>query len=172
MRIGRSVCVCGTAFMNLPVPAWSSMQLFRWEELELLICGSPELDFEALEEATRYEDGYHADHPTIINFWKVVHAMSLEVRTGSHPFASLRMRGRFWTPSWDCHRTRRARLRMNHCLVMANDCHACCMSTGQEAVAVFLHRLRPRADQRPRFTSLYNLPPWNCRRGSKVSFVW
>ncbi|KAJ0404623.1 hypothetical protein ATCC90586_001192 [Pythium insidiosum] len=34
------------------------LEMFRWEELQLLVCGSPELDFEALEEAARYEDGY------------------------------------------------------------------------------------------------------------------
>ena len=34
------------------------LQLFRWEELELLICGSPVLDFEALERAAQYDDGF------------------------------------------------------------------------------------------------------------------
>ena len=33
------------------------LQLFRWEELELLICGSPVLDFEALERGAQYDDG-------------------------------------------------------------------------------------------------------------------
>jgi ubiquitin-protein ligase E3 A len=53
-------------------------QLFRPEELELLICGNPELDFEALESAARYDDGF-TEHSTIIkNFWEVVHEFSLE----------------------------------------------------------------------------------------------
>ena len=46
------------------------LQLFRWEELELLICGSPVLDFEALERVTQYDDGYSRDHPTIVMLWQ------------------------------------------------------------------------------------------------------
>ncbi|KUF88030.1 hypothetical protein AM588_10003172 [Phytophthora nicotianae] len=41
------------------------LSMFRWEELQLLICGSSDLDFEALEEATHYEDGF-TDDSTII----------------------------------------------------------------------------------------------------------
>lgn len=40
-------------------------QLFRWEELELLICGNPVLDFEELQSGTIYDNGYHEDHPAI-----------------------------------------------------------------------------------------------------------
>jgi len=36
------------------------MQLFRPEEVEQLICGSPDLDFNALEKITQYEGGFHA----------------------------------------------------------------------------------------------------------------
>ena len=36
----------------------SALQLFEAAETELLICGSPELDFNALEKSTTYEDGY------------------------------------------------------------------------------------------------------------------
>jgi ubiquitin-protein ligase E3 A len=52
--------------------------MFIPEELELLICGNPSLDFHALEEVTSTEDGYTRDHPVIVNFWSVVHSMSLE----------------------------------------------------------------------------------------------
>ena len=45
------------------------LELFRSEELELLICGSPELDFEALERSTQYDDGYTKDSQTIQRFW-------------------------------------------------------------------------------------------------------
>lgn len=41
------------------------LQMFRWEELHLLICGSPELDFEALEEVTHYDDGFTEDSECI-----------------------------------------------------------------------------------------------------------
>jgi len=52
--------------------------LFRAEELELLICGDPELDFTELEKGTRYDGGYSEDHPTIRAFWEVVHGFSQE----------------------------------------------------------------------------------------------
>jgi len=52
--------------------------LFRWEELQLLICGSPILDFDALEKSTVYDSGYTKDHPVIRNFWEVVHSFTLE----------------------------------------------------------------------------------------------
>lgn len=53
------------------------MQLFRWEELELLICGSPEFDFEALERAAQYDDGFSREHPTIDLLWEVIHEMDV-----------------------------------------------------------------------------------------------
>ncbi|KAL6046302.1 HECT domain-containing protein, partial [Balamuthia mandrillaris] len=53
-------------------------KLFRAEELELLICGSPVLDFEELEKVTSYDSGYHPDHPVIKNFWEIVHSFTLE----------------------------------------------------------------------------------------------
>ncbi|CAH0522596.1 unnamed protein product [Peronospora belbahrii] len=54
------------------------LSMFRWEELQLLICGSSDLDFEALEEATHYEDGFAKDSEIIRDFWVIVHALSLE----------------------------------------------------------------------------------------------
>lgn len=47
------------------------MSLFRPEELELLICGNPQLDFDALEENSKYEDGYERDDAVVKNFWEV-----------------------------------------------------------------------------------------------------
>lgn len=55
-----------------------ALELFRWEELELLICGSPDLDFAALEQVTHYDDGFTAASQTIHQFWQVVHGFSLE----------------------------------------------------------------------------------------------
>ena len=40
-------------------------------QLELLICGSPVLDFEALERAAQYDDGFFRKHPTINLLWEV-----------------------------------------------------------------------------------------------------
>jgi len=50
----------------------SSLDLFLPEELELLVVGSPDLDFEALEVNTKYEGGYDKNSPVIKNFWKFV----------------------------------------------------------------------------------------------------
>lgn len=75
--------------------------MFRAEELELLVCGSPVLDFEELEKVTQYDNGFHPDHRVIKygthhqdhatercssamylwvvrDFWSIVHAMTLE----------------------------------------------------------------------------------------------
>ena len=56
------------------------LRLFRWEELELLICGSPVLDFEALERVAQYDDGFSRQHPTINLLWEVIHALPLELQ--------------------------------------------------------------------------------------------
>lgn len=52
--------------------------LFRPEEIELLICGSRNLDFQALEETTEYDGGYTKDSRIIREFWEVVHSFSDE----------------------------------------------------------------------------------------------
>eukprot|EP00892_Ulva_mutabilis_P004770 jgi/Ulvmu1/2665/UM014_0121.1 len=59
------------------VASGSSLVLFNANELELLVCGLPHLDFAELERATVYE-GYTAQDPTIKNCWKIVHSFSLE----------------------------------------------------------------------------------------------
>lgn len=56
----------------------AALKLFRWEEIQLLICGCPALDFEALEESCRYADGYTADSKVIEYFWDVVRELPLE----------------------------------------------------------------------------------------------
>ncbi len=38
------------------------------EELQLMICGSPVLDFKELERVTKYDGGYTKDHPTVRYF--------------------------------------------------------------------------------------------------------
>jgi len=48
------------------------------EELQLLICGSPQLDFHELEKVTKYDGGYKKNSPTVINFWSVVHELDIE----------------------------------------------------------------------------------------------
>ena len=55
-----------------------ALALFRWEELELLICGLPELDFGALERVTRYEGGFSEDSLVVQWVWEILDAYSLE----------------------------------------------------------------------------------------------
>ncbi|KAG8176488.1 hypothetical protein JTE90_017543 [Oedothorax gibbosus] len=52
--------------------------LFRPEEIELLVCGSKNFDFNALEEATEYDGGYASDTPIIKWFWELVHDFKIE----------------------------------------------------------------------------------------------
>lgn len=50
----------------------TSLDLLRPEELELLVVGSRELDFEALQDGASYEGGFSADSACIKNFWQFV----------------------------------------------------------------------------------------------------
>lgn len=50
-----------------------AMKLFRPEELELLVSGSPNYDFVALEKSTAYDAGFTAESPVIVWFWEIVH---------------------------------------------------------------------------------------------------
>jgi hypothetical protein len=45
---------------------------FRADELELLICGSPSLNFHDLEEGTTYE-GFDPSSQVVVDFWDIVH---------------------------------------------------------------------------------------------------
>ncbi|XP_056132786.1 ubiquitin-protein ligase E3A [Lampris incognitus] len=54
--------------------------LFRPEEVELLICGSRNLDFEALEKSTDYDGGYNKDCQVIKDFWEIIHSFGEEQR--------------------------------------------------------------------------------------------
>jgi ubiquitin-protein ligase E3 A len=63
------------AFLNgfkMVVNNQDILHLFRPEELELMICGSPDLDFDALERNTKYADGFTKEDPLIVSFWKIV----------------------------------------------------------------------------------------------------
>lgn len=49
------------------------LDLFRPEELSLLVAGREELDFIALQKATRYEGGFTKDSEPVRAFWHIVH---------------------------------------------------------------------------------------------------
>lgn len=61
--------------------------LFRPEEVELLVCGSKNFDFNALEESTEY-DGYTTSSPIIRHFWELVHEFSQEQKRKLLQFAT------------------------------------------------------------------------------------
>jgi hypothetical protein len=48
------------------------LELFEPSELELLICGNPELNLHDLEKGTKYEDGYDGNSPAVRNLWTVL----------------------------------------------------------------------------------------------------
>lgn len=62
--------------------------LFRPEEVEQLVCGSKNFDFNALEEATEYDGGYTPETPIIKHFWELVHAMSMDNKRKLLQFAT------------------------------------------------------------------------------------
>lgn len=49
--------------------------LFRPEEVETLVCGSKNFDFNELEKSTEYDAGYTSESQTIKDFWSIVHAL-------------------------------------------------------------------------------------------------
>ena len=55
-----------------------ALSLFRYEELELLVCGLPHYNFADLQKAAKYDGGYHEDHPTIKMFWNIIQHFTLE----------------------------------------------------------------------------------------------
>jgi ubiquitin-protein ligase E3 A len=57
-----------------------ALSLLRPEELELMVAGTPELDFGELEAACVYDGGFTPVHPTVKAFWRVVHGLSAEAR--------------------------------------------------------------------------------------------
>mmetsp|Transcript_67165 Transcript_67165/g.160858 ORF Transcript_67165/g.160858 Transcript_67165/m.160858 type:complete len:760 (+) Transcript_67165:92-2371(+) len=64
-RKGFDQCIGDTLFR----------QLFGPDELELVICGQLELDFDALQSVTQYQDGYTQKSPIVSWFWEVVKAL-------------------------------------------------------------------------------------------------
>ena len=66
----------------------AALTLLQDEELELLVCGLPHLDFDALEAAARYEGGWSAEHPLIRHFWRIVKSLPLDKKRRLLAFAT------------------------------------------------------------------------------------
>jgi alpha-tubulin suppressor-like RCC1 family protein len=56
----------------------ASLILFRPDELEQLVCGTPSLDFKELEKVTLYDGGFSPSDATVKAFWSVVHSFTPE----------------------------------------------------------------------------------------------
>ncbi|CAL8258970.1 unnamed protein product [Lota lota] len=69
------------------VCASNALMLLRCEEVEVLVCGSPDLDMNALQKAAQYE-GYTKTDPTVRCFWEVVMALPLEMQKKLLHFAT------------------------------------------------------------------------------------
>ncbi|XP_068745773.1 probable E3 ubiquitin-protein ligase HECTD2 [Montipora capricornis] len=61
------------------VCASNALIMLRPEEVEMLVCGNPELDMDALRKVTVY-DGYTKSDPTIRYFWDVVASFSMDLK--------------------------------------------------------------------------------------------
>jgi len=66
----------------------NAISLFDSSELLLLICGSPFLDFKELEKGSTYGEGYHRDHETIRQFWRVVNKFDEKQKKNLLAFAT------------------------------------------------------------------------------------
>uniref|UniRef100_A0A8D0C4R7 Probable E3 ubiquitin-protein ligase HECTD2 n=1 Tax=Salvator merianae TaxID=96440 RepID=A0A8D0C4R7_SALMN len=64
-----------------------ALMLLRPEEVEILVCGSPELDMHALQKHTQY-DGYQKTDLTIRYFWEVVLEFPLDLQKKLLHFAT------------------------------------------------------------------------------------
>ena len=52
--------------------------MFKPEELELFVCGIPELNFNEWKKAARYVDGYNEESEVVVWFWEVLGEMNEE----------------------------------------------------------------------------------------------
>lgn len=78
--LNKSISAAFKEFMRgfVTVMSGASVALFRPDELELLVAGTPHLDFVQLEKGTVYEGGYSSSHPTVQAFWRVVHGLTAD----------------------------------------------------------------------------------------------
>jgi ubiquitin-protein ligase E3 A len=81
--IARQFDAFSRGFNN--VASGAGLDLFRPEELSLLVTGSEELDFHALEGSTTYEDPYTESHPVIKWFWYVEETLANFLRFDFFP---------------------------------------------------------------------------------------
>lgn len=74
------------------------ISIFSWQELEMMLCGSMNLDLDDWQSNTRYVEGkriaplagapYSAEHPVIVWFWEVMHEMTPDQHIKTLQFAT------------------------------------------------------------------------------------
>ncbi|XP_061545258.1 probable E3 ubiquitin-protein ligase HECTD2 isoform X2 [Phycodurus eques] len=69
------------------VCASDALMLLRPEEVEMLVCGSPQLDMSALQKAAHYE-GYSKSDATVRSFWEVVLSFPMDLQKKLLHFAT------------------------------------------------------------------------------------
>ncbi|XP_019715893.1 probable E3 ubiquitin-protein ligase HECTD2 [Hippocampus comes] len=87
--LNKSICKQFAAFYHgfHSVCASDALMLLRPEEVEMLVCGSPQLDMSALQKAAHYE-GYSKSDATIRNFWEVVLSFPVDLQKKLLHFAT------------------------------------------------------------------------------------
>jgi hypothetical protein len=65
-----------------------SLDIFTPEELEMLVIGSPQLDFAALEANAEYEGGYDTDSPVVKHLWTFIKNADQETQMNFLKFAT------------------------------------------------------------------------------------
>jgi len=65
--------------LNAIVPV-RMLSLFSWYDLEILICGNPNIDIEALRRHTVYQGGLSASSSVVKHFWKTLYSFSQQER--------------------------------------------------------------------------------------------
>jgi len=66
----------------------AGVNILNADELEILICGDRVLDWDELEQSTKYENGYTKDHPLIKAFWEYFRTLSEETKKQFLRFAT------------------------------------------------------------------------------------
>ncbi|RTG88263.1 E3 ubiquitin-protein ligase NEDD4-like, partial [Schistosoma bovis] len=70
IKDGRNIRVTNKGFSDL-IPL-EALQIFDANELELLMCGLQDISVTDWKANTLYKGEYHANHPVIVNLWKVI----------------------------------------------------------------------------------------------------
>jgi hypothetical protein len=62
--------------------------IFQYDELDILVSGMPEIDWDSLREGARYTNGYTRDTPVVQWLWEALAASNLRRGASAFPFPS------------------------------------------------------------------------------------